>query len=118
VPDHLWQHCTSGKGKKYSDNQAEDVIKENDFMETFDTWVKNFEEFTRKKGKAKPNKYRAYGFKQPPHLWNEIKTGIRSWRLRFGLAPKGSSPWYQEKFGLNRDKTMKPKKSEGNKLRE
>ncbi len=32
--------------------------------------------------------------------------------------PKGSSPWYQDKFGLNKDVTLKPKKSEGKKLRE
>jgi hypothetical protein len=118
VPDHLWQHCTSGKGKKYSDNQSEDVIKEDAFMKKFDTWVKEVEGFVLEKGKVKPNKYRAYGFKQPPHLWNEIKTGIRSWKLRFGKAPKDSSPWYQEKYGLNKDITVKPKTGEGKKLRE
>ncbi|MFN2440858.1 MAG: NAD(P)H-dependent oxidoreductase, partial [Chitinophagaceae bacterium] len=110
VPNTLWKHFTGGEGKKYSNNQAEDMITENEFMQAFNEWVNQFATFVQQKGKVPPNKYRAYGFKQPPHLWNEIKTGIRSWRLRFGLAPKGSSPWYQEKFGLNRDKTMKPKK--------
>jgi hypothetical protein len=118
VPDHLWAHCTSGKNKKYSDNQAEDVVEEKEFMNTFQEWVKKFEDHVQKKGKVRPNRYRAYDFKQPPHLWDELKTGIRSWMLRFGKAPTDSSPWYQEKYGLNKDITLKPKKSEGKKLRE
>jgi multimeric flavodoxin WrbA len=118
VPDHLWTHCTSGKGKKYSDNQAEDMIREKEFMNTFDNWTIQFENFVRTKGKVEPNKYRAYGFKPSTNLLHELTTGIRSWKLRFGKAPKGSSPWYQDKFGLNKDVTLKPKKSEGKKLRE
>ncbi len=118
VPDNLWQHCTSGKGKKYSDNQAEDMVREDAFMQSFDDWLKAFQNFVTQKGKVQPNKYRAYGFKQPPHLWNELKTGVRSWMLRFGRPPKGSSPWYQQKFELNKDTTLRPKKSEGEKLRD
>ena len=118
VPDHLWAHCTSGKGKKYSDNQAEDMVREDEFMQTFDDWTKNFETFVAQKGKVQPGKYRAYGFKQSPDLLQELKTGIRSWKLRFGLAPKGSSPWHQKHLELNKDTTLKPGKSEGEKLRE
>lgn len=117
VPDHLWKYELTGKDKKYSDNQAEDVVKEEGFMQSFDKWIKEFTAFTQNKGKVPPNKYRAFGYKQPPHLWQEIKTGIRSWKLRFGMAPKGSSPWYQEKYGLNNDVTMQPQKGEGEKLR-
>jgi multimeric flavodoxin WrbA len=117
VPDHLWRHCTSGKGKKYSDNQSENLINEKDFIQTFDQWTTDFKTFTAQKGKVTPGRYRAYGFKQPPHLLNELKTGIRSWKLRFGIPPKNSSPQQQKSLGLNKDKTLSPKTSEGEKLR-
>ena len=118
VPDHLWKYQLFGKDKKYSDSQAEDMIEDKKVMDSFDTWVNDFASFVKNKGKVEPGKYRAFGYKQPPHLWNEIKTGIRSWKLRFGKAPKNSSPWMQEKYGLNKDVTLHPKKSEGKKLRD
>lgn len=117
VPDQLWVHCTSGKGRKYSDNQAEDMIQENQFMQTFGTWVKNFEDFVREKGKVKPGKWRAYGFSPSTNLWKEAKTGIRSWMLRLGITPDNSSPEKQKELGLNHDITLRPAKSEGEKLR-
>lgn len=80
--------------------------------------VKEFELFVHAKGKVQPNKYRAYGYKRPKSLLKELKTGIRSWKLRFGMAPKGSSPWKQRKSGINDDATLHPKKGEGEKLRE
>ena len=43
--------------------------------------------------------------------WREIKTGL-------GYPPAGSSPARQEALGLNEDLTLRPKKSEGAKLRE
>ncbi|MEO7292726.1 MAG: hypothetical protein ABIW34_06470, partial [Ginsengibacter sp.] len=118
VPDNLWAHCTSGKGRKYSDNQAEDMIKEQEFMQTFDKWTTNFEDFVRTKGKVQPGKWRAYGFKKPFNIIKEIKTGIRSWKLRFGKPPVNSSPWKQQQLGLNKDVTLKPQKGEGKKLRD
>ncbi len=118
VPDNLWAHCTSGKGKKYSDNQAEDVIKEPAFMQTFDKWVKDFEGFVGTKGKVKPGKWRAYGFKKPFNPIKELKVGIRTWKLRFGTPPKDSSPYNQQQMRLNKDVTLHSKKSEGEKLRE
>jgi multimeric flavodoxin WrbA len=118
VPDNLWAHCTSGKGKKYSDNQAEDVIKEEAFMQKFDTWVKDFEIFVTAKGKVQPGKWRAYGFKKPFNLLKEIQVGIRSWKLRFGKPPQNSSPYKQQQLGLNKDARLNSKKSEGEKLRE
>ncbi|MDQ2721199.1 MAG: NAD(P)H-dependent oxidoreductase [Bacteroidota bacterium] len=117
VPDHLWKHCTSGKGEKYSDNQAEDMILENQFIYTFENWVKNFEEFVHQKGKVPPNKYRAYGHKAPSHLWANVKDGIRYFEMMVGKAPKGSSPKIQQDFGLNKDATLHTKKGEGKKLR-
>ena len=70
------------------------------------------------KGKVPPGKYRAYGYKAPPHLWNEIKTGLRAFRLRFGKAPANSSAQKQIDLKLNRNTTLHPKKTEGEKLRE
>jgi sulfur relay (sulfurtransferase) DsrC/TusE family protein len=105
-------------GKKYSENQSEDVVNEKDYMRQFEQWVTNFTEFVAKKGKVQPGKHRAYGFKQPPHLWNEIKSGIRAFKLRFGIAPPNSSPEKQMIQNLNRNKTRHPKKTEGKKLRE
>ena len=117
VPDHLWKHCTSGKGKKYSNNQAEDMIKENEFMQTFDEWVNKFATFVQQKGKVPPNKYRAYGHVQPSHLWADVKDGIRYFEMMVGKPPKGSSPKIQQDLGLNKDATWHTKKSEGKKLR-
>jgi hypothetical protein len=117
VPDHLWAHCTTGKGRKYSENQSEHMVQEEAFMLTFGKWVKDFEDFVRQKGKVKPGKYRAFGYKKPNNLIKELQTGIRSWKLRFGWPPEGSSPWYQQHYDLNKDVTLEPKKGEGEKLR-
>ena len=118
VPDHLWAHATSGKGKKYSDNQAEHMINEAAFMQTFNNWVQCFEKFVEHKGKITPRTHRAYGYKPPTNLWKEAKSGIRSWMLRFGITPENSSPEKQKELGLNKDNTLRPSKSEGEKLRE
>ena len=117
VPDHLWQHCTSGKGRKYSDNQSEDMIRENAFMSLFYNWVKAFEDFVRQKGKVPPNKHRAYGFEAPSHIWANVEDGIRYFRMMVGKPPKGSSPQVQQDLGLNEDATWHTKKGEGEKLR-
>jgi len=118
VPDELWAHCTSGKGKKYSDNQAEHMITEGEFMLSFQKWVDSFSAFVNSKGQVTPGKYRAYDYKKPTNLWKEAKTGIRSWMLRFGITPENSSVEKQKELGLNNDTTLHPAKSEGEKLRE
>ena len=48
------------------------------------------------------------------------RLGVVAGTLPMGLgrAPEGSSPAEQESEGLNRDRTLRPKKSEGEKLRE
>ena len=117
VPEALWQYADSGVGKKYSYNQSEDVLDEKEYMMKFENWVKDFEIFVAHKGKVQPGKYRALGYKAPPHLWNEIKTGIRALKLRFGIAPKNSSPQKQMNLGLNKNTTLHPKRTEGKKLR-
>ena len=118
VPENLWEYAESGLGKKYSDNQSEDVINDTEYMHKFGQWVKAFELFVSQKGKVTPGKYRAYHHKPPPHFWNELKTGIRAFKLRFGIAPKESSNEAQMNLNLNRDTTLHPKKTEGQKLRE
>jgi len=118
VPDHLWCHCTSGKDKKYSDNQAEDIIKNDEFIASFRNWVKEFETFVGRKGKVPPNKYRAFGYKPPKHIWANVKDGIRYFRMMVGKPPIGSSPQIQEGLGLNKDTTWYTKKGEGEKLRD
>lgn len=117
VPETLWKYADSGVGKKYCDNQSEDVLNEKDYMMIFETWVKDFEVFVADKGKVQPGKYRAYGYKPPSHLWNEMKNGIRALKLRFGIAPAGSSPQKQINLGLNKNTTLHPKRTEGEKLR-
>ena len=117
VPEKLWEYADSGVGQKYSDNQAEDVITDDSYMNKFEKWVNQFEKFVAKKGKVHPGKYRAFGYKPPSHFLNEIKTGIRAFRLRYGKAPENSSPAKQRQLNLNRHTTTHPKKTEGEKLR-
>ena len=118
VPDNLWQHCTSGKGKKYSENQAEDMITEDEFMSAFNKWVLEFQTFVQQKGKVPPGTYRAYGKEPPNHLWADVKDGIRYFEMMVGKPPKGSSPQIQQDLGLNKDATWHTKKGEGEKLRD
>jgi hypothetical protein len=118
VPDKLWSYCSSGKRLKYSDNQAEDMVREDEFMKAFYQWVRHFEHFVLAKGKVPPNKYRAYGYRAPRHLWANVKDGIRYFRMMVGKPPKGSSPQVQQELGLNNDATWQTKKGEGQKLRD
>ncbi|WP_426059008.1 NAD(P)H-dependent oxidoreductase [Hymenobacter sp. B1770] len=112
VPDALWRYQVFGEGKKYSDDQAEDMVKETDGMAHFDDWAQAFATFVRQKGKVPPGQYRAWGYEAPGHTWNEIKLGWRDVSMRLGLPPDGSSPAEQQKQGLNKDVTLRPGKSE------
>ena len=93
------------------------MIKEDEFILSFKTWVAGFADFVRQKGKVPPNKYRAFGYKPPKHLWASVEDGIRYFRMMVGKAPKGSSPQIQEDLDLNKDATWHTKKGEGEKLR-
>ncbi len=117
VPDELWTYAVFGEGKPYSEAQAEHMAADADVMARFDRWVKNFEEHVRSKGRVSPNRYRAYGFDPPGHLWDEAKLGWRHFRLMIGQPPAGSSPEKQQELGLNDDATLRPKQSEGDKAR-
>ncbi|KAA3436930.1 NAD(P)H-dependent oxidoreductase [Rufibacter hautae] len=118
VPDDLWAYCTNGKDRKYSENQAEDMVQEDAFMASFFRWVQRFETFVRLKGKVSPNQYRAYGFEPPAHHWADVQDGLRYVRMMVGKPPEGSSSQIQEELGLNQDATLHTKKGEGEKLRE
>lgn len=115
VPDELWTGCEFGNGKKYSDNQAEHVTA--DTYATLDAWTDRFAAFVRRKGKVPPGAYRAFGYTAPGHFLKDVKLYWRDWRMRLGHPPKNSSPARQQERGLNRDRTLNPRKGEGRKLR-
>ncbi len=116
VPDDLWQYVEFGNGKKYSENQAEDMG--GDVYPEFDAWTDRFAAFVATKGKVTRGKWRAYGFERKGHKWRDLKLLVRDARMRFGMAPTGSSPAEQKKRGLNQDTGLRAGKSEGKKLRD
>jgi hypothetical protein len=117
VPDSLWEHALTGEGVPYSENQAEDMVREDAFMASFDGWVDRFSGFVGDKGQIEPGQYRAFGHTPPGHRYADLKLKWREWRLGLGMAPKGSSPAAQQSRDLNRDATLSPKQGEGEKLR-
>ncbi|MBC7930779.1 MAG: NAD(P)H-dependent oxidoreductase [Rubrivivax sp.] len=118
VPDGLWRYVEFGHGKKYSDNQAEDMATKTNVFGDFDAWTDEFASFVGQKGKVEPGKYRAYGYEAPGHLVKDLKLKWREIKIGLGHPPEGSSPAKQEKLNLNKDETLSPRKSEGEKLRE
>ncbi len=118
VPDALWSYAEFGVGKKYSDNQAEDMARESDVMARFDGWTDSVAAFVRSKGKVEPGTWRAFGFERPGHLWKDAKLLWRDVRMRLGVPPAGSSPAEQQQMGLNEDTGLRAPKSEGEKLRD
>jgi len=118
VPDDLWTYQRFGMGRKYSDNQAEDMAREEEFMRGFDAWIDRFSDFVRAKGKVPPGKYRAYGYEPPGHRWADIKLTLRDRWMRLGKPPEGSSPDIQQREGLNRDVRRDVKEGEGKRLRD
>lgn len=118
VPDELWRYAEFGVRKKYSDNQAEDMMSESDVLRVFDSWTAQFAAFVEGKGKVAPGKYRAYGYKPPGHVLADLKLKWRALRMSAGKARTDSSPSKQHRLGLNRDATFSPRKSEGKKVRE
>jgi multimeric flavodoxin WrbA len=118
VPDQLWKFHEMGRGRKYSENQAEHLIDDRErTFEVFDEWVDQFSAFVRAKGKVHPGRYRAYGHKAPRHVRADAKLIWRSIRAGVGRPPKGTSMEKQAKLGLNRDQTLRFKRGEGEKLR-
>ncbi len=111
VPDALWRYVEFGKGKKYSDNQAEDMAAETDAIRDFDAWTAAVAECVARKGKVQPGRYRAYGYTPPGHRWADLKLKWREVRMELGVPRAGSSPAKQQAQGLNRDATLAPKRS-------
>lgn len=116
VPDTLWRYVEFGRGRKYSENQAEHM-PEQDVWSPFDAWVDTFAAFVTGKGKVPPGKYRAYGYEPPKHRFADARLGWRDLRMRLGHPPEGSSPAAQQDLGLNRDATLRPARGEGEALR-
>ena len=117
VPDPLWAYCEFGKDKKYSDNQAEDMVRNEGLLQMFDRWTDQFAAFVGDKGKVPPGKYRAYGYTAPAHLLRDAQLLWRDVRMRAGVPREGSSPAQQQELGLNDDQTWSSHESEGEKLR-
>jgi hypothetical protein len=84
----------------------------------FDAWTDRFRDHVAGKGKVQPGRWRAYGYEPPKHRWADLKLKWREIRMSTGHAPPASSPAVQEELDLNRDATLRPKKSEGEKARE
>ena len=118
VPDHLWKYALIGKDKKYSEMQAEHIVNENYFLETFEKWTREFQHYISQKGKVHSNKYRAYGYRPPSHHWADVKDGIKYFRMMIGKPVEDTSPAIQQELDLNRGATWHPKKGEGEKLRD
>ncbi|MGQ0811885.1 MAG: NAD(P)H-dependent oxidoreductase [Nitrospiraceae bacterium] len=117
VPDALWRYLEFGYGKQYSENQSEEMVAEPEVMRAFDEWTDAFTQFVRRKGKVEPGKFRAFGYRAPDHKLADLKLKWRELRLSLGYPPADSSPKRQEQLNLNRDATLTPKRSEGEKLR-
>jgi hypothetical protein len=117
VPDALWRYVEFGKGKPYSDNQAEHLVAEPAVLTSFDGWVEAFVAHVTAKGKVEPGTYRAYGYQPPFHFVADIKTKWRGLRMALGIPVPGSSPARQQAQGINRDASIFYKKGEGAKLR-
>jgi hypothetical protein len=117
VPDNLWTHALTGAGLPYSENQAEDMVRENEIMTAFDAWSERFSRFVAQKGKVEPGTFRAFGHTAPGHRWNDLKLKWREMRMKAGVPPGGSSPAEQETLGLNEDVGLSATESEGEKLR-
>jgi hypothetical protein len=93
VPDTLWRYVEFGRGKKYSDNQAEHLADEPGLFREFDAWTDAFATHVGRKGKVTPGQYRAYGYKPPSHLVADLKT---KWRgLRMALAGRFRGPHHR-----------------------
>lgn len=118
VPDALWTFVEFGRGKKYSENQAEHMVDIPDVMREFDEWTDAFSRHVAKKGRVQPGQYRAYGHRVPFHFWSDLRTKWRGLRAALGFPIPGTSAAIQHERGLNRDASIFYKRSEGWKLRQ
>ena len=108
VPDPLWQYGETGYGKKYADDQAEDLAQDDNFLTQFDQWAVRIREAVTAKGPVPPGPYRAVGYQAPGHKWADAKLKWRTARIAAGVPPAGSSPAAQQEAGLNQDAPLRP----------
>ena len=118
VPDPLWKYVDFGKGRKYSQAQAEHMTHEPALLPGFDQWADAFTAHVAAKGRVKAGEFRAAGFDPPPHLKADLKTKFRAARMALGKPVPATSPATQQDLGLNRDAGVLYKKGEGDKLRD
>jgi len=108
VPDPLWQYGETGYGKKYADDQAEDMVQDDPFMAQFDQWAVNIREAVEAKGPVPPGRYRAVGYEAPGHNWADAKLTWRAARIAAGVPRADSSPAAQQEQGLSQDAPLRP----------
>lgn len=113
VPDRLWQYAEIGRGRKYSEDQAEHLATDPGLLRRFDAWIDAFHHHVAAKGPVVPGMYRAYGHRPPSHLWADLKSKWRALRMALGVPIPGTSPAIQQQGGLNRDATIHYKRSLG-----
>lgn len=118
VPDALWCAARTGVGRHYSENQAEDLASEGTLLPGFDAWCTAFATHVAAKGTVAPGRWRAFGYEAPSHRIADWKLKWRELRMSAGAPPAGSSPARQQTLGLNEDSTFRPKRGEGEKLRD
>jgi hypothetical protein len=112
VPDALWSFAEFGRGRPYSEAQAEHMMQDAQFIAAFDAWGDALARHVSGKGKVQPGQYRAFGYQPPSHLWADVKTKWRGLRMILGIPKNGTSPAVQQKLGLNRDTGIHYKDSE------
>jgi hypothetical protein len=112
VPDALWRHVEFGRGKPYSDNQAEHVAADAAVLDAFDTWRRQFVDHVARKGKVEPGRYRAFGYRTPSHRWADVRLKWRELRMK----PHSRSGASALAARLNRERRV-ARRSEGQKLR-
>jgi hypothetical protein len=106
VPEALWTYSEFGNGRKYSDNQAEHMIGEEDVVRGFDAWTDTFADFVHRNGKVPPGQFRAFGRSAPSHRMADLRLKWRELRMGLGVAVSDSSPARQQELGVNRDATF------------
>ncbi|MEK7469658.1 MAG: hypothetical protein AAB074_19970 [Planctomycetota bacterium] len=58
VPSRLWKYVEFGRGRKYSDNQAEHLARDSKVLAKFDAWTDAFARFVNRKGRAPPGRWK------------------------------------------------------------
>jgi hypothetical protein len=118
VPDPLWRYLEFGRGRAYSQNQAEHMVGDRDLLAAIDDFADAVAAFVAGKGKVEPGRWRAHGYRPPAHRWADARLAWREARMRLGRPRPGSSPERQQALDVNRDVTLRPKRGEGAKRRD